>query len=156
MLPRESALSTPTASRSAVTTLSSSRAVKDKLTEVAKQIQSATGRKVETLQADLIASADVQRVADRLATDNSITALVNNAGIAAAGKLLESDPNYLDQMIQLNVTALTRLALAAAAGFVARGNGLIINIGSVVALAPELLNGTYSGTKAYVRTSAHR
>jgi hypothetical protein len=123
----------------------------DKLNEVAKQIQTATGRKVETIQADLIVPADVQKVADRLATDSSITALVNNAGVAAANKLLESDPNFLDQMIQLNVTTLTRLAIAAAAAFVARANGLIINIGSVVALAPELLNGTYSGTKAYVQ-----
>jgi short-subunit dehydrogenase len=123
----------------------------DKLNHVARQIQSATGRKVEALQADLTFPADVKRVADRLATDTSITALVNNAGIAAAGKLLESDPDYLDQMIQLNVTALTRLALAAAPGFVARAHGLIINIGSVVALAPELLNGTYSGTTAYVQ-----
>ena len=32
----------------------------------------------------------------------------------------------------------------------ARKNGLVINIASVVALAPERLNGTYSGTKAYV------
>ena len=123
----------------------------DKLNDVAGQIRSITGRKVETVQADLTAPADVKRVVERLHTDNSITALVNNAGIAAAGKLLESDPNYLDQMIQLNVTALTRLALAAASSFVARANGLIINIGSVVALAPELLNGTYSGTKAYVQ-----
>jgi hypothetical protein len=123
----------------------------DKLNDVARQIQSTTGRKVETLQADLTVPADVKRVADRLTSDTSITALVNNAGIAAAGKLLESDPDYLDQMIQLNVTALTRLALAAAPGFVARANGLIINIGSIVALAPELLNGTYSGTKAYVQ-----
>jgi short-subunit dehydrogenase len=123
----------------------------DKLNEVAKQIQSATGRKVETLQADLTVPTEVERIANRLATDTAITALVNNAGIAAANKLLESDPNYLDQMIQLNVTALTRLALAAAPGFVARANGLIINIGSIVALAPELLNGTYSGTKAYVQ-----
>jgi short-subunit dehydrogenase len=123
----------------------------DKLNEVAKQVESATGRKVETLQADLTLPADVKRVANRLATDTSITALVNNAGVAAAGKLLESDLDYLDQMIQLNVTALTRLAVAAASGFVARGNGLIINIGSIVALAPELLNGVYSGTKAYVQ-----
>src|ERR1700749_3373522 len=53
-------------------------------------------------------------------------------------------------MIYLNVTALTRLALAALPGFVARKNGLLINIASVVALAPELLNGNYSGSKAYV------
>jgi len=123
----------------------------DKLNDVAKQIRSTTGREVETVQADLTTHADVKHICDRLTTDTSITALVNNAGVAAASKLLESDPNHLDQMIQLNVTALTRLALAAASAFVERGRGLIINIGSVVALAPELLNGTYSGTKAYVQ-----
>lgn len=124
---------------------------KDKLDEVAKQIQTNTGRKVETLQADLSVTADVKRIADRLASDSSITALVNNAGIASASKLLESDPDYLDQMVQINVTAFTRLAIAAASNFVKHSNGLIINIGSVVALAPELLNGVYSGSKAFVQ-----
>ncbi len=65
-------------------------------------------------------------------------------------KLLDSKIDDLEAMISLNVTALTRLALAALPGFVVRKNGLLINIASVVALAPELLNGTYSGTKAYV------
>jgi uncharacterized protein len=123
----------------------------DKLSGVAKRIQSSTSRKVETLQADLTVSEDVKRVAERLANDNSISALVNNAGVAAASKLLESDVDSMEQMIQLNVTAFTRVALAAARGFAARGSGLIINIGSIVALAPELLNGVYSGTKAYVQ-----
>jgi uncharacterized protein len=124
---------------------------KNKLDEVAKQIESSTGRNVETLQADLSVPADVKRIADRLASDDSITAFVNNAGIASASKLLDSDPDYLDQIVQINVTAFTRLAIAAASNFVKRSNGLIINIGSVVALAPELLNGVYSGSKAFVQ-----
>jgi short-subunit dehydrogenase len=123
----------------------------DKLNDVAKRIQSTTSRKVETLQADLTVLADMKRVAERLTNDKSITALVNNAGVAAASKLLESNLDSMDQMIQLNVTAFTRLALVAATAFTARANGLIINIGSIVALAPELLNGVYSGTKAYVQ-----
>jgi short-subunit dehydrogenase len=124
---------------------------KDKLDDVAKQIHSSTGRKVETLQADLSVPADVKRIADRLASDNSITAFVNNAGIASASKLLDSDQDYLEQIVQINVTAFTRLAVAAASNFVKRSNGLIINIGSIVALAPELLNGVYSGSKAFVQ-----
>ena len=124
---------------------------KDKLDDVAKQIQSSTGRKVETLQADLSVPAEVKRVADRLASDSSITAFVNNAGIASASKLLDSDPDYLDQIVQINITAFTRLAVAAASSFSRRSSGLIINIGSVVALAPELLNGVYSGSKAFVQ-----
>jgi short-subunit dehydrogenase len=121
-----------------------------KLSEVAAMLEAATGRKVETLAADLNAKVDIQRVSDRLSTDSSITALINNAGVGSAGKLLDSKIDDLESMIQLNITTLTRLTLAAVPGFVARGNGLIINISSIVALAPEVLNGTYSGTKAYV------
>jgi short-subunit dehydrogenase len=32
----------------------------------------------------------------------------------------------------------------------ARGKGAVINIASIVALAPDLLNGTYGGSKAFV------
>src|SRR6201996_1437426 len=122
---------------------------KERLSEVAARLKS-TGRKIETIAADLTKKEDVQRVAERLSTDRTITALVNNAGLGSAGKLLDSNIDDLESMIYLNITALTRLALAALPGFVARKNGLLINIASVVALAPELLNGTYSGSKAYV------
>jgi hypothetical protein len=53
-------------------------------------------------------------------------------------------------MIGLNVGALTRLTYAVVPGFVARGGGTLINIASVVAISPELLNGVYGGTKAFV------
>src|ERR1700735_3796191 len=49
---------------------------KDKLDEVAKQIQSSTGRRVGTLYADFSVPADVKRIADRLASDHAITAFV--------------------------------------------------------------------------------
>jgi short-subunit dehydrogenase len=84
-----------------------------------------------------------------LRTDDRITALVNNAGIGAAGPLLSSDVDKMDEMISLNVRALTRLTYAVVPGFVARGGGTIINI-SIVGIAPELLNGVYGGTKAFV------
>ena len=58
-------------------------------------------------------------------------------------------------MITLNVTALTRLTYAAAPAFVARGAGTIINIGSVVGIAPERLNGVYGAGKAYVLALTH-
>jgi hypothetical protein len=76
--------------------------------------------------------------------------LVNNAGVGASSPLLVSDSAKMDDMITLNVIALTRLAGVAAKGFVARGVGSIINISSIVAIAPELLNGVYGGTKAFV------
>ncbi len=124
----------------------------DRLKSLASSLASKTGRKVDTLVADLTQRADVLRVEERLRTDKSISALVNNAGFGSASKLLDSKIDELENMIELNVTALTRLTLAVLPGLVERGNGMVINIASIVAVAPELLNGTYSGSKAYVVT----
>lgn len=46
--------------------------------------------------------------------------------------------------------SLTLLTYAAVPAFVARGRGAVINVSSIVSLAPELLNGVYGGSKAYV------
>ena len=148
-LPPASAQSMPIALPSAVTISFSLLAARRISLKSAARLKS-TGRRIETIAADLTKAEDVRRIAERLRTDPTITALVNNAGLGSAGKLLDSNIDDLESMIYLNVTALTRLALAALPGFVARKNGLLINIASVVALAPDLLNGTYSGTKAYV------
>ncbi|HEX5344984.1 MAG TPA: SDR family oxidoreductase [Duganella sp.] len=121
-----------------------------KLSALAARLEGETGRKVETIAADLGVIADLRRVEQRLAGDHSIAMLVNNAGLGAVKSLVDSTPEELDTLINVNVTALTRLARAAAPGLVARGDGAIINISSIVALKPELLNGVYGGSKAYV------
>jgi uncharacterized protein len=121
-----------------------------RLTKLANDIIARTGRKADILPADLTVKADLQRVEERLRADTNITALVNNAGFGGVAKLIDSDVDEMDNMIQLNVTALTRLTSAALPGFLARAKGLIINISSIAALSPELLNGVYSGTKAFV------
>jgi short-subunit dehydrogenase len=121
-----------------------------RLVNLANEIAVKTGRKAEVLVADLTVKADLKRVEERLRSDNSITALVNNAGFGGAAKLIDSNIDEMENMIQLNVTALTRLTSVVLPGFLERSKGLIINIASIVALSPELLNGVYSGTKAFV------
>jgi short-subunit dehydrogenase len=106
--------------------------------------------RVDILPADLSVKDDVRKVEARLREDGAVTLLVNNAGIGPKGPLLADDIDYLDSMIALNVTAVNRLAVAAAQAFVAREKGGIINIASAVAIAPELFNGTYSATKTFV------
>lgn len=58
-------------------------------------------------------------------------------------------------MIDLNITALTRLTYAVAPMFASRGSGTIINISSAVAIAVEALNGVYSASKSYVLSLGH-
>jgi short-subunit dehydrogenase len=123
---------------------------KERLASLARRLVNETGRAVEIVAADLSADADLRQVEQILRTNPSISLLVNNAGVGATAPLMSSNVDKMQEMIGLNVTALTRLTYAAVPGFVVRNNGTIINIASIVAIAPELLNGVYGGTKAFV------
>ncbi|MBX4861605.1 SDR family oxidoreductase [Rhizobium sophorae] len=122
----------------------------ERLKALASGLTEETGRTVETVVADLGNTADLARVEGVLKQDRSITLLVNNAGVGGTAPLLAADVDKMQKMIELNVTALMRLTYAAVPGFVARGGGTIINIASIVAIAPERLNGVYGATKAFV------
>ena len=121
-----------------------------RLDKLAERLAGETDRKIEVMTADLTNRNDVERVAQFLRGDPRVTVLVNNAGMGATAPLLNSDAAEMSRMIALNVEALTELTYAAVPAFVKRGSGVIINIASVVAVAPELLNGVYGGTKAFV------
>ena len=123
---------------------------KERLEQLAAEITGRTGRKVEVLAADLGAPADLARVERVLRDDARITVVVNNAGVGAVVPLLNAEVDEMSRMIALNVDALMRLTYAVVPAFVRRGLGTIINIASIVAVAPELLNGVYGGTKAFV------
>ena len=123
---------------------------RERLTAVADAVRGATGRSVRTLRADLGNAAELRAVESVLATDEALTMLVNNAGTASLAKLLDAGVDQMQEMIELNVTALTRLTYAAAPAFVKRGAGTIVNVASIVGIAPERLNGVYGATKAYV------
>lgn len=122
----------------------------ERLRAAANRLTTQTGRSVEIVGADLTDPAELAEIESLLRTDSSITLLLNNAGVGATKPLLASDVEKMHEMIDLNVTALTRLTYAAAPGFVACGTGTIINIASIAAIAPEMLNGVYGGTKAFV------
>ncbi|QHG73356.1 MULTISPECIES: SDR family NAD(P)-dependent oxidoreductase [Ensifer] len=121
-----------------------------RLDDLARRLADETGRAIEVVAADLGNRDDVRRVEKILESDASITMLINNAGVGATAPLLASDVDKMDEMITLNVSALTRLTYAVAPGFAARSTGTIINIASIVGVAPEVLNGVYGGTKAFV------
>ncbi|HGM4966305.1 SDR family oxidoreductase [Pseudomonas monteilii] len=123
---------------------------RERLNALASRITTETQQNVEVFPADLSTAADLMEVERKLREDASINLLVNNAGIGTHTGLLESDVERMAEMISLNITALTRLTYAAVPGFVARQQGAVINISSIAGLAPELLNGVYGGSKAYV------
>jgi uncharacterized protein len=119
---------------------------------LAARLRDQTGVAIDILPADLTNHSELPRVEARLREDARIDLLVNNAGAGNFGGFANPDLDAIESLIRLNVIAVVRLAGAAIPRFLAQGNGAIINIGSILGLAPELLPGVYSATKSFVLT----
>ena len=121
-----------------------------RLQTLAAHLRQEHGVAVDVVQADLTCTRDLEAVEARLREDATIGILINNAGVAQAGSFLEQTAQSLSDLITLNTTALTRLASAIAPRLVLAGEGAIVNIGSVVGLAPEFGMTVYGASKAFV------
>ena len=122
----------------------------ERLNSVAIRVSNETGRSARGIVADLTKKADREIVEQLLRNDANITVLVNNAGVGGPTPLLDAGSDRLERMVDLNVTALVRLSHAVLPAFLNRGGGAIVNVASVVGIVPEILNGVYGGTKAFV------
>lgn len=123
---------------------------KSRLDALAAQLREAHKVAVDVLQADLTQPIELAAVETRLREDARIGILINNAGMAQSGGFVQQSAQDIERLIALNTTALTRLAAAIAPRLVQAGAGTIVNISSVVGLAPELGMTIYGATKAFV------
>ncbi|AXU94694.1 SDR family oxidoreductase [Erwinia persicina] len=121
-----------------------------KLEQLAARLRQETGVSVDLLPADLTRADDLASVEARLRDDARIGTLINNAGVAQSGAFSEQTAASVDSLIALNISALTRLSAAVTPRFLQAGEGAIVNISSVVGLAPEFLMSVYGATKAFV------
>ncbi|MES3026723.1 MAG: SDR family oxidoreductase [Pseudomonadota bacterium] len=117
---------------------------------MAADLRQETGVAIDILPADLTKPDELAAVEARLRDDDRIGILVNNAGAGLGGRFVDQSTEDVAQLVALNVTAVARLASAVAPRLAAAGEGAIINIGSVVGLAPELGMSVYGATKAFV------
>ena len=121
-----------------------------RLEALAAQLAAETGVAVDILTADLTREADIAAVEARLRDDAKIEILINNAGAGLGGSFVDQSAEAVRGNVALNTTAVVRLAHAIAPRLVAAGTGSIVNLGSVVGLAPEFGMSVYGATKAFV------
>lgn len=131
---------------------------RDRLEQLAGGLRSDPGVNVEVVVADLARPADVHLLEKRLASDPSLEMLVNNAGFADHMPFIQLDPDKAEEVIQVQVLAVTRLTRAALPGMLERHKGAIINVSSRLAFSgpvniPRMApTATYAATKAFVNT----
>jgi uncharacterized protein len=81
-----------------------------------------------------------------------VEVLVNNAGLGAFGRFDRIGPLRNDEMLQVNIVALTELTQALLPVMLARGHGKIVLVASTASFLPCPNLAVYAATKAYVRS----
>lgn len=123
----------------------------DKLNRLAQTLATDYGAQCWVIPSDLSkANAAAKLERDVRALELSVDALVNNAGILEQAGFTETSPARHLQLLKLNVVAVTELLARFVPPMVERGQGRILNVGSIAAFQPVPYLATYAATKSYV------
>lgn len=121
----------------------------DRLEELARRIRAASSVEVVVIALDLGESDAAERLHART-VGLRVDVLVNNAGVGTDADVIDTPPERLDELLRLNVLALTGLTRRYAADMIEYGVGLIVNVSSVAAAIPTPHMAVYSASKTYV------
>ena len=128
---------------------------RDRLEALASKLTGRDSASVEVFAADLTDPGELRALEEKIAGDPP-DLLVNNAGFGGYAPFAQVDPDRAEELIRLQVTAVTRLTRAALPGMITRGSGAIINVSSRLAFSAALPSpplpqrAVYAATKAYI------
>lgn len=123
----------------------------DRLNELAEELKSEHGIEVHVLPKDLSKKTSPKEIFNHLKKEKiEIDVLVNNAGFGSRGTVSELDTDLQVDMVQVNAAALTHLTSLFLPGIIERGQGGILNVGSLAGFQPGPNLAVYFATKAYV------
>lgn len=125
------------------------RLFRDGFDVLAVDRQSATDRAAGACEMTLdIAAPDApDRILERL-PDGGATVLVNNAGIGGSQAVADTDDDSWRRIFDINLDAAFRLSRTVLPGMIARGHGVIVNMGSAYGQTG------FRGTAAYAASKA--
>jgi 3-hydroxy acid dehydrogenase/malonic semialdehyde reductase len=117
-----------------------------------QQLQAALGSALLPVELDVTDKASIATMLENLPTEwRDIDILVNNAGLAlGVAPAQNASLDDWETMIDTNNKGLVRMTHALLPHFIARKNGLILNIGSIAGSTAYPGGNVYGATKAFV------
>jgi uncharacterized protein len=123
----------------------------DALARAAETVHQQRGTVPLVLALDVTAGNAIAVIEQLLATQGlHVDVLINNAGIGHAGAFTEATPDHIEQLLALNIAALTRLTRHFLPDMLARGTGGVMNVASLGGLTPGPYQAAYYASKAFV------
>lgn len=122
------------------------------LQEVAQNVEKAGGQAL-VVQTDISRPEDVQRLADSaLKRFGTIDVWINDVGVGAIGRFWEIPLEDYSRLVDVNLKGIIYGSYTAIRIFRSQGHGMLVNLGSIDSETPLAYQGTYSATKAAVRS----
>lgn len=123
------------------------------LVDLKNMLEGKYGITALVIQKDLSKVSSSKEIFNEVRDKNiQIDYLINNAGFASLGHMHEMDMSEIQNMILVNVLALSNLTRLFMSDFVTRNNGKILNVSSSAALTPGApYNAVYSASKHFVK-----
>ena len=113
-----------------------------------QELESHAPENVRARQCDMHDTEDVAKLpGEAIDAFGQLDIVVNNAGIAPAGRFLEQDEQVWNDVIAVNVTAPATLTRAAGKHLIGQGSGKIINIASTSGILGKAMLVAYSASK---------
>ena len=128
----------------------------EKLSAVAKDIETLYGIPCRILQADLTTQDCASRIHDATTKAGlDVDILINNAGVCTHGDLIDGNVNDALRMIQLNVGSVMELSRLYGKNMKARRRGRILFVSSMSGAMPGCPSvAVYAATKAFEKSLA--
>ncbi|MBV8778308.1 MAG: SDR family oxidoreductase [Alphaproteobacteria bacterium] len=108
------------------------------------------GAEVRIVPADLAAPGGAAALVAKLG-ETAVDVLINNAGLGANGPFARIAAARHDEIMQVNIVALTELTQALLPGMLARRRGTIVLVSSTASFLPCPNMAVYAASKAYIR-----
>lgn len=123
----------------------------DKLRAVATRLSSEYGIKARAIPSDLSQPGSAEKLFKKVTQGkHTVDILVNCAGVLEHGAFIKMPAHRHQELIDLNVSALTAMLAHFVPPMVERGFGRILNVASIAAFQPIPSLATYAATKAFV------
>jgi len=118
--------------------------------ELADELHTRHGTRTEILTRDLSDSAQVTELMRDVESRNiDVELLINNAGFGLVTEVENTDPHRVQELLRLNIAALTQLTYWVLPQMLERQHGAIVNVSSLVAFQPVAYMPAYAASKAF-------
>lgn len=120
------------------------------LKEISCQLSEQFKVKVHYYETDFSKQNSVYEFADWINSQFEVNTLINNVGIGGTGSFVQTDAEYLDSIIHINVRTGSLLVRLLMENLKRQKESFILNIASMASFSPIPFKTIYPATKAYV------